>query len=105
MPIECTQVDGVDRSAGRTAYPQIPIARGDGRADRRGEQEGHALGLAFVPGRYQALSILEHLGVGRAMGGRLLLRGVAALILHLAAVEAHGRGFGRTVAAWSSNAI
>ena len=37
----------------------------------------------------QALGILEHLSIGRATGRGLLLRSFAALILHLAAVEAH----------------
>ena len=36
-----------------------------------------------------ALGILKHLGIGCAPGCGFLLRGVAALILHLAAVEAH----------------
>ena len=39
----------------------------------------------------QALGILEHLSIGRASGRGFLLRSFAALILHLAAVEAHGR--------------
>jgi len=48
--------------------------------------------LAFVPGGYQALGILEDLGIGRAPGRGFLLRGLAALIVHLAAVEAHAAG-------------
>ena len=36
----------------------------------------------------QALGILEHLSIGRASGRGFLLRSFAALILHLAAVEA-----------------
>ena len=39
----------------------------------------------------QALGILEHLSIGRASGRGFLLRGFAALILHLATVEAHCR--------------
>ena len=35
------------------------------------------------------LGILKHLGVGRAPLRRFLVRGLTALILHLAAVEAH----------------
>ena len=38
---------------------------------------------------FQALGILKHLGIGRASGRGFLLRGVAALILQLAAIEAH----------------
>jgi hypothetical protein len=37
----------------------------------------------------QALRILEHLSIGRVPACRFHLRGLAALILHLAAVEAH----------------
>jgi hypothetical protein len=47
--------------------------------------------MASVPGGYQTLGILKHLSIGRAPGRGFLLRGVAALILHLAAVEAHDR--------------
>ena len=32
---------------------------------------------------------IKHLGIGRALGRGFLLRGFTALILHLAAVEAH----------------
>jgi hypothetical protein len=34
----------------------------------------------------------EHLSIGRAMGRGFLLRGLAALILHLVAVETHAAG-------------
>jgi hypothetical protein len=39
----------------------------------------------------QAAAFLQHLSFGSALGSRFLLRGVAALILHLAAVEPHVR--------------
>jgi hypothetical protein len=45
--------------------------------------------LALVPGSDQALGILKHLGFGCAPGRGFPLRYFAALILHLAAVEAH----------------
>ena len=38
-----------------------------------------------------ALGVLKHLWISCVPSGRFLLRGVAALILHLAAVEAHRR--------------
>jgi hypothetical protein len=50
------------------------------------------MGAAPIPGHDQALGILEHLSIGRASGRGFLLRGFAALILHLAAVEAHAAG-------------
>jgi hypothetical protein len=50
----------------------------------------HSLGLALIPGGDQAFGILKHLGVGRGAHRGLFLRDGAALILHLAAVEAHG---------------
>ena len=42
---------------------------------------------------FQALGILKHLGIGRAPGRGFLPRGLAALILHLAAVETHAAGY------------
>jgi len=47
--------------------------------------------LAFVPGGDQAFGVLKHLWISCVPSSGFLLRGVAALILHLAAVEAHGR--------------
>ena len=41
--------------------------------------------------RRQRFCIPEHQSIGRAPDGRFLLRCFTALILHLAAVEAHGR--------------
>ena len=89
MTVECSQVDCIDRSASRAAYPQKPIARFNGGADRGRKDHRRADGLALIPGGNQALGILKHLGIGRAPGRSFLLRGVAALILHLVAVEAH----------------
>jgi hypothetical protein len=43
--------------------------------------------LALVPSGNQALGILKHLRIGRAPVRRFLLRGLAALILHFAAIE------------------
>jgi hypothetical protein len=59
--------------------------------DRGRKDHGRAERLALIPGGDQALGILEHLGIGRATGCGFLLRSLAALILHLAAVEAHSR--------------
>ena len=53
------------------------------------EQHWHALGLALVPRRDQALGVLKHLSIGRASSGSFLLGSLPALILHFAAVEAH----------------
>jgi hypothetical protein len=89
VAIERAEVEGLYGAAGRAPHPQEPIACGDRRPDRRREQHRHALRLALVPGAYQALGVLEHLGVGSAACGRFLLGGLPALVLHLATVEAH----------------
>jgi hypothetical protein len=65
------------------------MARGNRSADCRREQHGHSPGLSFVPGAYQALGVLKHLGIGRAARGGLFLGRLPALILYLAAIEAH----------------
>ncbi len=59
---------------------------------RRRSSERTASAFAW-PGDHS--SILEDLRLGRAPAGRFLLGGVAALILHLAAVEAHDRSWSR----------
>jgi len=81
----------VDGPTSRTAHPEKPIARGDRSADRRRENHGHPLGLALVPGGYQALGVLKHLGIGRAPGCRFPLRGFTLLTLQFSLVEAYAR--------------
>src|SRR5262249_43429382 len=91
MTVEPAQVDRIDRSASRAAYPQEPIARPNGGAGNGRKNHGRAECLALIPGRGQAPRILEHLGIGRAPGRGFLLRGVATLILHLAAIKRQQR--------------
>jgi len=91
VTIECAQVDSLDSAASRAPHPQIPIARGDGGADRRREQHGHLLGLALVPGGDQPLGILQHLSIGSAARSGFFFGQLPALIFHLALVESHGR--------------
>ena len=91
MTVECSQIDCIDRPASRASYPQEPIARPDGGADRWRKDFWRPQRLALVPSANQALGILEHLGVGRAPGRGFLLRGVAALVLQFAFIEAHCR--------------
>src|SRR5262249_772043 len=83
------QIDCIDRWASRTTHPQEPIAGPDGGADCRRKDHGRGQCLTLIPGGDQALGILKHLGIGRATGRSFLLGGFAALILHLAAIEAH----------------
>jgi hypothetical protein len=52
---------------------------------------GHPLGLALVPFANKVVGILKDLLLGRASGGRFLLGGLPAAVLHFALVEAHGR--------------
>jgi hypothetical protein len=85
----CPQINRVDSPARWAAHPQIPVVRGDRSADRRREQHWHSFGLALVPGSDELLSILKHLSVGRTTARRFLCRDAAALVFHLAAVEAH----------------
>jgi hypothetical protein len=59
------------------------------RADCWREQHRHSSALALVPGSNEPLSILKHLDIGRAPAGRFFRCGLTALILQLAAVEAH----------------
>jgi hypothetical protein len=47
--------------------------------------------LALVPGGDQALGVLKNLSIGRSTSGGLFFGGVAALVLHFAAVDAHDR--------------
>ncbi len=75
VTIERAKIDCVRGAASRAAYPQKPIPGGDRGADRRREQHRHALDLALIPGCDQALSVLKHLGIGRAARGRFLLDG------------------------------
>ena len=89
MAVEPAQVDCVDHSASRAEYPQEPIARPDGSADCGRKDHGRVQCLALIPGGDQALGILKRLRIGRATGCGFLLRDLAALILHLAAVEAN----------------
>ena len=91
MTIWRAQINRISRAAGRAAHPEIPIVRSYHGADRRREQHGHPLGLALVPGGDEILGVLKHLGIGRAPGRGLTLGSLPALVLHLAAVEAHGR--------------
>ena len=49
----------------------------------------NSIGILAAWRSFQALGILKHLSIGRASIRRLLFCGFAALILHLAAVEAH----------------
>jgi hypothetical protein len=88
--IERAKINRIDRSAGRAAYPEESIACGDGGVDRWGEYHRHTFSLALVPCGDQALRVLKHLSVGSAAGGSLFLGDLPTLILHLAAVEAHG---------------
>ena len=46
--VERAQVNRISRAARRAAYPEEPIACGDGGADRGREQRGHSLGLSLV---------------------------------------------------------
>jgi hypothetical protein len=48
------------------------------------------IGLPLVPGGNQPIGILKHLSIGRTSRGRFLLGDLPALVLHLAAIEAHG---------------
>jgi hypothetical protein len=91
MAIKSAQINATRRTARRASHPQKPIPRCDGGADRRREQHRHALGLALVPGDDQALGIFKDLSVGCATGSCLFLGRLPALIIHLAAVEAHDR--------------
>jgi hypothetical protein len=65
--------------------------RCDGSADCWRKQHRHSLGLALVPGCDQALGVLKHLNIRGATRGRFLFGCQPTLILHLAAVESHGR--------------
>ena len=44
---------------------KIPVARSQRGADRRGEQQEHPPGLAFVPVADKTLGVLGHLGIDR----------------------------------------
>src|SRR5215469_8140923 len=89
MTVYGAKVNCIDRSARRTAHPQEPILRCNGRADCRREQHWHSLSLALVPGTDELFSILKHLGISRVPAGRFLLCGLTSLMLLFAAVEAH----------------
>jgi hypothetical protein len=52
---------------------------------------GARIAWRSIPGGDQALGILKHLSLVRAPARRFLVRGVAAPVLHLAAVEAHAQ--------------
>jgi ABC transporter substrate binding protein len=62
---------------------------GNCRSDRRREQHRHSLRLTLVPSVDQPLGVFKHLSVGRAPCGGCLLGDLTALILQLAAIEAH----------------
>jgi hypothetical protein len=89
MAIEPAKINAASRSTRGTADPQKPIARPDGSADRRRKNHRRSQCLALVPGCDQALGVLEHLCVGRTTGRGFFLRGFAALVFHLATIEAH----------------
>jgi hypothetical protein len=89
VPVERPRVDVASGAAGRAARPQEPIAGGDGRFDRWREQHGHVRGLAGIPRLNEFYRILDDLWPEGTARSRLLLRGLAAPILHFALIEAH----------------
>jgi hypothetical protein len=64
---------------------------GDRGRDGRREQHRHSFCRPLIPGGNEPFGILKNLGISRAPVCRFLLRGFAALIFHLAAIEAHSR--------------
>jgi hypothetical protein len=89
MTIQCAQVDRVDRSASRAAHPQEPITGRDRGADR-GEKIIGARNAwrSFQAAIRRSPSSSTWASVARRVAASFF-RGVAALILHLAAVDAH----------------
>jgi hypothetical protein len=91
VPIERPQINAAGGAASRAARVQEPIAGGDGRLDRWREQQGHVRRLSGIPYLNEFYRIVEDLWPKRAPRSRILLRSLAAPVLHFALVKAHGR--------------
>ena len=81
MAVERPKIDGLRRTARRTAHPKEPMPCLESAADRRREQHRHALGLPLVPRSNETARVFEDLSLSSAPCSRCLLGGCGALCL------------------------
>jgi hypothetical protein len=66
MAVERPKIDGLGRTARRTAHPKEPMPCLESAADRRREQHWHALGLPLVPRSNDVALIAKSIIVARS---------------------------------------